>query len=715
MKKNISTKKFISAILTLIMILSAAVSAPLCSAEESGENGAVIFDDLADFSVSAAHSDGLEIDVVTEENKYAFSGDDTHLIRVTSDAEWIEYDLPTGGYLVFHAAYSPNEEISHFTFEYTADGENYEKFNPIITTDPIPGKWTTVDYSLKKLPEDAKKIKLTFGNIGGTPWSPCIESVELRTRGTSEIGFVDCVGTKYYGATAKLKNLGLVSGYSATEFNPEGSITRAEYCSMIARLLAINEIVDPAEFGRVFSDVDSDYWGVGAIYALYSMGVVNGDEKGNFDPEDNITAQDAVKILVSSLGYTAMALDRGGYPAGYLSEASRLSLFDGLEDIGAADLLKRGDAAIIMSNSLKVPIVTQTVYGGNSGVYEYGTDTILSRYHNIKTVCGEITDVGRAGVYAENSTAEGRFVISGETYSAGGFDLLPYLGMRGTAYLKQSGNSEPEAVYFETDSGTDVIEFGYNDYERFDDGAVYYLENGAERRISLSGEAKVIYNYRYLTRAGLIENGELPFKCGFIKIIRNSSGSEYIMIRDYETYVLNGGAKLGGAINDKNSGAVSLGLENADLVMFYYDGEKTEYDPEYALNKNEVLNVAKSIDGTVADLRVSIDTAVGEVTRVDRTVNEYMIGGKPYSASEYFLKSGRAAVPGTAEITAYLDINGNIAFIDGSGRAEQYGYLTSTASGREMFSGAVLLQVITESGAAETLRLSDLPRRMTAQ
>ncbi len=701
-------KKFLSAALTAALMVSATLPARLClAAEESAaENGSnmVIFDDLADFSVAAAHSEGLEIDVVTEENKYAFSGDDTHLIRVTSDAEWIEYDVPPGGYLVFHTAYSPNEEISHFTFEYTADGETYEKFSPIITTDSASGKWIPVHYSLKKLPDEAKKIKVTFGNVGGTPWSPCIENVELKTRGTNEIGFADCVGTKYYGATAKLKNLGLVSGYSATEFNPEGTITRAEFCSMTARLLNINGTVDPASFKRVFGDVDSDYWGAGAVYALYSMGVVNGDENGNFNPEDNITVQDAVKILVSSLGYTAMALDRGGYPAGFIGEASRLSLLDGLGDIGYAEMLKRGDAAMLMSNSLNVPIVTQTVYGESSQVYEYGTETILSRYHGITTVRGEITDVGHAGVYAESVVPEGRFTIGGESYSAGGFDLLPFLGMRGTAYLKEEKGSEPEAVYFEADSSISVTELSFNDYDRFEGGAVYYLDNGAERRINLSDEAKIIYNYRYLTRAGLIENGELPFKCGFMKIIKNSADSEYIMIRDYETYVLGGEAKLGGAITDKSSGAVSLDLENAELVTLYNDGERIEYDPEYHLNKNEVLNVAKSLDGTVADLRVSIDTAVGEVTRADSSGNEYMIGGRPYSASEYFLNSGRTLEPGAAEITAYLDINGNIAFADGAGRAERYGYLTAAASGADAFSSAVLLQVVTGNGTAETLR-----------
>lgn len=44
-------------------------------------------------------------------------------------------------------------------------------------------------YSLKKLPAEAKFIKIIFGNIGGTPWSPCIESIELKEHNTDEVGF----------------------------------------------------------------------------------------------------------------------------------------------------------------------------------------------------------------------------------------------------------------------------------------------------------------------------------------------------------------------------------------------------------------------------------------------------------------------------------------------------------------------------------------------
>ncbi len=701
-KMGSKTKKRIFGRLAAFLVAAAAVigilSAVCVYADENSTSE--LFDDFADFSKIAAKSEGLVIDIVTEENKYAFGGDDTHLIRVTSDAEWIEYELPQEGYPIFNAAYAPNEAVSHFTFEYTLDGENYKKINPIITTDSVSGKWIPVHYSLKKLPEDAKKIKITFGNVGGTPWSPCLESAELKSRTTDDIGFSDCIGTNYYDATAKLKNLDLVSGYDNSRFNPKGTITRSEFASMISKLLALNETVNPENFKKVFSDVDPDYWGAGAIYALYSLGVVNGDEKGNFCPEENITLKDATKIMVSSLGYTAYALDRGGYPEGFIREAARLSLLDGLGSDYDSPLI-RGDAALLMNNALDISVVTQNIYG-ESGAYSYGSETILGRYHNIVTYEGEVTDVGSASVYAENNTSGNRFMLGDKIYQSGDFDMLPYLGIQGTVYLKENG-SEYTAVYFEKSSGTDVIDLDFCEYDGFDDGVVYFTKDGREQRRKLSDDTKVIYNYQYLTRVGLLNDEELPFGCGFMKIISNPDGGDYLMIYDFDTYIPTSSVRLGGVINDKNTGAVNLNLADAEAVMVRYDGDRTEYSPGYMLSDGSVVNVARSSDGKIVDIRISVDTATGYIEKVNPTENEYIIDGQAYSASEYFKTGNYRVDPSRGEITAYLDINGNIADIVGTVSDLRYGYLESVDSSGDPFSDSVLLRIVTETGKAEIL------------
>lgn len=688
-------KKILSFLILAVVLAMASVTA---YADEPN-----IYDDCADFGKAVQKSEGLALDVVTEENKYAFSGDDTHIIRVTSEAEWLVYEVSSDGYFVFNTAFSPNEAISDFTFEYSSDGESWTLINPITTVDSVDGgKWITVHYSLKKLSPEAKYVRITFGNIGGTPWSPCIESVELRPYNTQEIGFLDCVGTEYYASTAKLKNLGLISGYSDTEFSPDGDITRAEFCSMMARLLNLSGALDPSAFEKVFNDIDSDFWGAGAVYALYSIGAINGDENGNFNPDDNISLQDAVKIMVSSLGYTAMAEELGGYPNGFMTMASRLNLLGGLTDAEFEDSLCRGDAAVLMDNGLDAELVYQTSFG-NTNTYDRDGSTILNRYHDIYEVSGVVTDVGYATVFSEGSAQENRFVIDGVSYKIGDFDVMPYLGMSVCAYVKKDSNNEYTALYIEPGSDTAVREFGSDKYLRIDGGSLYYSdESGGERRVSVNENTKIIYNYKYLTRIGI---DEIPdTKSGFFKIVTNGGGAaDYIFIYDYDTYFVTGSASLGGTFNDMFSGAVNLGLENADLIMLQNDGEVIEYTSDYRLNKNDAVSVAKSADGRIADIRISIDSVIGSVSNIDLNSGECIINGEVYELSEYFKSSGAEAEPSQDIVTAYLDINSKIVYISESTRSLQYGYLKKVSSSADAFGSSVSMQIVTESGSAQVI------------
>lgn len=74
---SLHMKKLLSIILSIIIC---AVSVQGVFAESSDvdiNTERNVYDDCADFSKVVAYSEGLSLDVVTDENKYAFSGDDT--------------------------------------------------------------------------------------------------------------------------------------------------------------------------------------------------------------------------------------------------------------------------------------------------------------------------------------------------------------------------------------------------------------------------------------------------------------------------------------------------------------------------------------------------------------------------------------------------------------------------------------------------------------
>lgn len=663
------------------------------------EQSEYMFDDCADFDKSLAHSDGLALDVVTEDNKYAFSGDDTHIIRLTDTEEWMVYETNPSGYFVFNTCFSPSEAISDFKFEYSVDNENWIGFNPQITQVSAESyKWKPIKYSLKKLPREAKYIKILFENIGGLPWSPCIESVELRPYSVNEQGFADCIDTKYYEPTKKLKSLGLISGYTKTEFRPDGELTRAEFCTMMAKLLNMNTLLNPSEYRPVFGDVNAEHWAAGAIYAMYGMGVINGDENKNFNPDDNIQFQDAVKIIVSVLGYAPIAQGEGGYPSGYMTAAGRLNLLDGLSSVDAVAAISRGDAAVLMNNSLDVEIMRQNVFGSQS-VYETDDSTVLTEYHNIYEFSGEVTEAGCAGVYAVQTAADDEIIVGGERIKSGDLSGVDYLGMNVTVYARDNSDTFT-ALYAEINKLNNITEIDYNSYERIEGSSLFYTdESGREQRVSLTDDTKIIYNYKYDTRAALID--ELEFNSGRLRVISNdgNQSAEYIMVYDYDTYFIENEGRLGGALTDKYAGAVNLGLDKADCIFLLNDGEEAEYSEDYTVPPGCVVCAAKSRDGQIADIRIIADTAVGMVESVAADGSECKIGGNVYKMSEYFKNSGHTIAPGDKTVTAYLDINNNIVYVSNSNLTEEYGYLQAVSNG-DAFGGGIKLRIITETGKA---------------
>ena len=84
--------------------------------------------------------------------------------------------------------------------------------------------------------------------------------------------------------------------------------------------------------------------------------------KTQFEPEKNVTVQEFAKMVVTLLGYKETAEQQGGLPHGYMITAHRLGLFDSLYLEGVSDI-SRGEAAVILSNALDVPLMKQSGFG----------------------------------------------------------------------------------------------------------------------------------------------------------------------------------------------------------------------------------------------------------------------------------------------------------------------------------------------------------------
>ncbi|MHA6480821.1 glycosyl hydrolase family 18 protein [Paenibacillus sp. strain BS8-2] len=89
----------------------------------------------------------------------------------------------------------------------------------------------------------------------------------------------------------------LVSGKSAAEFGSSDNISRAEFISLVTRMLGIL----PDYGSSVFADVDADTAFAGDITAAAKLGLVTGKTVDHFDPNGSISRQDMAIVLTRAL------------------------------------------------------------------------------------------------------------------------------------------------------------------------------------------------------------------------------------------------------------------------------------------------------------------------------------------------------------------------------------------------------------------------------
>ena len=126
-----------------------------------------------------------------------------------------------------------------------------------------------------------------------------------------------------YAAINMLSSMDIITGFPDGTFKPDDAVTRAQMAALITRMFNLS---NSAVSAAPFSDVATDYWAVSNIVAAKNMNIINGFPDGTFQPEASVTYEQAVKMIVCALNYGTAAEALGGYPAGYIQQASKLNL-----------------------------------------------------------------------------------------------------------------------------------------------------------------------------------------------------------------------------------------------------------------------------------------------------------------------------------------------------------------------------------------------------
>lgn len=318
----------------------------------------------------------------------------------------------------------------------------------------------------------------------------------------------------YYEAVETLNKLDIITGYEDGTFKPEDSVTRAEMAALIARIQGYGETA-AGSANTGFTDVPATHWASGFIANAAGMGIINGYGDGTFGPEDPVLYEQAVKMVMATLGYTPFAEKNGGYPTGYLAAAQRYDVSLAVANAVQGTNANRGTIAQILENALDTPLMIQSQWNTNGEVtyiiadgsvnswgQKVGYKTLMSEnlgYVKIRGIVREtpVTEIGytkdintneeekvRISVVDDYDTENKLFLDRATNeFLVNGTDAADYLGRSVIAYLKANSKDSFEILSVAVDTNrNEELTIGLDQFVGYVDGdKVAYLKEGASQ------------------------------------------------------------------------------------------------------------------------------------------------------------------------------------------------------------------------------------------
>ena len=136
---------------------------------------------------------------------------------------------------------------------------------------------------------DAKKVNVSSVTVGLAGKNADIKKMSITNPGKT---FADIVGHKDKVAIETLASREIINGMTESSFEPESTMTRAEFATIIARGLGL-----PQKCSNVFQDVTENDWFYNYVGTAYSYGIIKGVSENEFNPNGTITREEAAVMV----------------------------------------------------------------------------------------------------------------------------------------------------------------------------------------------------------------------------------------------------------------------------------------------------------------------------------------------------------------------------------------------------------------------------------
>ena len=239
----------------------------------------------------------------------------------------------------------------------------------------------------------------------------------LMVMGSSAASYADVTSEDNVEAIDVLEAVGIMIGDENGNFNPDQNVTRNEMAVVMANLMEYN--VASYKDTSPFTDVPS--WAEPYVAACWTNGITAGYSSTIYGGSDTVTTAQAALMLMKALGYFQYASDFGSdWQLATTRQGNAIDLFVGV-DSGVTQAMTRNDVAQLVLNTLRAG----TVEASTDGSWSIGDVTINNNvtYSFITSNQTYATAIDDARSTSNNSDAQRSIVELGEQLYMGDLKL----------------------------------------------------------------------------------------------------------------------------------------------------------------------------------------------------------------------------------------------------------------------------------------------------
>lgn len=426
-------------------------------------------------------------------------------------------------------------------------------------------------------------------------------------------------------------------------------VTRIDFARMIYKFSAFG--VSDAELR--FTDIDekdSQY-----VNYVIEQKYIENTSDDVFRPNDEVTAFQFIKGVVTEMGYEPLARMKNGY----INAAKEIDIVEGALAYDGGITYK--EVAELMYKGLLTGMGRMALTSG-SQMFEVADKTYIEDRFDAEIFRGTVQGTDRTKLYETDGSSHSTVIIDLVEYETA-IDMYNYLGYRGNYILQNIDGYDTVIAFYDEEKRTDTKEIADNQILSFSNNRYTYVEDDKKKTVDLELGYSLIYNGKYV--GSYLPQDMLP-QNGNVKLIDADQNGRFetVIIYDYQTKVVVRYNENEGVIYDKN-GAASVNVSDIETVDIMQSGKHV--DPS-SIRENSILSVAVSKDGAYAAIEVSAAIKTGSIGTVSKDNIEYTIvfDGSLYEINEVYFDTyvDQAILANGASVKAYFDHFGRVVYME---------------------------------------------------